>query len=105
MHGNKNDFSYQTPVHSGGDWKGILLRMRASLIYDTINTSSSWLSSCVRWIKTAEDQVSTANEVRAVSVQLQAGKDLPANTVHPPEREGAKRQQSQKARVVQTGTN
>lgn len=105
MHGNKNYLPYQTPVHSGGDWKGILLSMWASLIHNTIHTPSCWLSSCVRWIKAAVSQVSRPNQVRAVSVQLQVGKDLPANTFHPAEREGAKRQQSRRARVVQTGTN
>lgn len=105
MHGNKNYLSYQTPVHSGGDWKGILLSMWVFLTGNTTNTSSCSPSSCVPWIMAAVDQVSTANQVRAVSVQFQVGKDLPANTLHPPEHEGAKHQQSQRACVVQTGTN
>lgn len=56
----------------------------------------------MRWIKAAVDRVSTANQVRH---QLQVGKDLPANTVRPPEREGAKCQQSRRARGVRTGIN
>jgi len=79
--------------------------MPASLICNAINKSACCLSSCVRWVKAAADQVSTANQLRAVSVHLQVGKDLPEDTVHSPEREGAERQQFQRARGVQTGTN
>lgn len=59
--------------------------MSDSLVHNIINISSCWSSSFVQWIKTAVDQVFTASQVRAVSVQLQIGKDLPANTVHPPD--------------------
>lgn len=49
----------------------------------------------MHWIKPAADEAAAANQVRTGLVQLQIGKDLPTNTHHPPEHEGAKCKQEE----------
>lgn len=82
-------------VNSNGDWKGILQDIWVSLIHDTTNAPSWWPSPCVLDSSCSRWSAYSKPGERAGSVQPQIGNDLPTETQHPLEHEGAACEQSQ----------